>query len=102
MPGLVAAVERLAGIRFDFRLQSYPVLHDLSLERRPKDGVFPPDFETVDLMYDWFSEVIVQYSHNVRQALAEDANRQFKVLSGAAVVFEDEIIRSGRSKRELQ
>lgn len=102
VPGLVAAVERLAGIRFDFRLQSYPVLHDLSLERRPKDGVFPPDFETVDLMYDWFSEVIVQYSHNVRQALAEDANRQFKVLSGAAVVFEDEIIRSGRSKRELR
>jgi len=100
--GLVEAVRRLAGLRFDFRLQSYPVLHDLSLQRRPKDGAFPPDFETVEFMYDWFGEVILQYSHNIRQALAADASRQFKVLSGAAVVFEDEIIRSGRSKRELR
>lgn len=36
VPGLIDAVERLSGLKFDFRLQSYPVLHDLNLDRRPR------------------------------------------------------------------
>lgn len=102
VPGLVDAVSRLSGIRFDFRLQSYPVLHDLSLAHRPVDGPYPPDFDDVDAMYEWFSDEARQYSYQISQALAFDADRQFKVLSGAAVVFEDEVIRSGRSREEFR
>lgn len=107
--GLASAVQRLDGIRFDFRLQSYPLLHDLNLERRPVDTneagePYPPDFaeDATPYMYDWFLEEFTQFSFHVKSELRNDAQRQFKVLSGAAVVLEDEVVRSGRSEAEFR
>ncbi len=106
-PGLLEAARRLAGLRFDFRLQSYPVLHDLNLNTRPRDqedfqGGFPPDFSSPEYMYDWFLEEMTKYSFDIQAELRADASRQFKVLSGAAVLFEDEVARSGTSAQEIR
>lgn len=109
IPGLSAAVESLVGIRFDFRLQSYPLLYDLNLDRRPVDSdtqeeSYPPAFpkESTGLMYAWLEEEFTQYSYQVKSELREDAIRQFKVLAGAAVVLEDEVVRSGTSAAEFR
>jgi hypothetical protein len=106
-PGLQEAARRLVGLRFDFRLQSYPVLHDLNLNTRPRgqedfQGGFPPDFSTPEYMYEWFLEEMTKYSFDIQAELRADASRQFKVLSGAAVLFEDEIARSGTSAQEIR
>lgn len=106
-PGLLEAARRLAGLRFDFRLQSYPVLHDLNLNTRPRDqqefqGGFPPDFSNPEYMYEWFLEEMTKYSFDIQAELRADASRQFKVLSGAAVLFEDEVSRSGTSSQEIR
>ena len=109
VPGLVKAVERLKGIRFDFRIQAYPLLHELNLDKRPVDAAngnegYPPEFaeEAVDYMYDWFETEFSRFAYDVKKALREDAPRQFRVLSGAAVVFEDEVVRSGTSHAEFR
>jgi hypothetical protein len=38
----------------------------------------------------------------VKGELLQDAERQFRVLAGAALVFEDDVSRSGRSSREFR
>ena len=107
VPTLATTVERLEGIHFDFRLQSYPLLYDLNLEMRPLDNADPPfppafDRQATAFMYDWFQEEFTQFSFRTKREIRQDADRQFKVLSGAALVFEDEVIRSGKSKEEFR
>ncbi|MCU0277760.1 MAG: hypothetical protein MUF33_01915 [Candidatus Nanopelagicales bacterium] len=106
VPSLTAAVEQLTGIHFDFRIQSYPLLYDLNLEMRPRENAdppFPPAFEHLQtpFMYDWFLESFTRYSFRIKRELRQDAERQIRVLSGAALVFEDEIVRSGESGAEF-
>ena len=107
--GLLAAFESLAGIHFDFRLQSYPLLFELNLDMRPVDSdnddeCYPPNFSSdfTIAMYQWLEEEFIQYSYRVKSELREDASRQFKVLAGAAVVLEDEVVRSGTSTAEFR
>ena len=106
VPSLTAAVEQLTGIHFDFRIQSYPLLYDLNLEMRPRENAdppFPPAFEHLQtpFMYDWFLESFTRFSFRIKRELRQDAERQIRVLSGAALVFEDEIVRSGESRAEF-
>jgi hypothetical protein len=53
-------------------------------------------------MYRWLEEEFIQYSYRVKSELRDDASRQFKVLAGAAVVLEDEVVRSGTSTAEFR
>ena len=116
IPGITAAFKSLLGIKFDFRMQSYPTIakvnerfhphpaeYDLATGKVIKES-FPPDFgaRDVEAMYMWFWELFTRYSYDITKALERDAVDQFRVFEAALELFEDELIRSGTSDQEFK